>query len=285
MAMTYLTPAAIAVTGATGVVGGHVARLLSEAGITPRLLVRDPARAPKIRGAQVFAAPYADTAAVRESLSGVDTVFMVSAAESADRVDQHRSFIDAAAAAGVQQVVYTSFLAAAPDAVFTLGRDHAATEDYIKAAGIEWTFLRDNFYMDVMPYFVGDDGVLRGPAGQGRCSIVARVDVARAAAAVLRDPAAHRGRTYDITGPEALNLDEIAAAIGAAQGRPVTFHHETVSEAYESRRRWEAPDWQYDAWVSTYTAIASGDLAPISDNVERLTGCAPISFSSYLASR
>jgi len=88
---------------------------------------------------------------------------------------------------------------------------------------------------------------------------VARADIAAVAVTVLGDPAAHQGATYDLTGPEALTLAEAAAVIATARGTGVTFHDETLEEAYESRKRWPAPDWQYDAWVSTYTAIAAGD--------------------------
>ena len=92
---------------------------------------------------------------------------MVSAAESADRLDQHRTFIDAAAEAGVRHIVYTSFLGAAPDATFTLARDHWVTEEHIRASGLAFTFLRDSFYLDFLPALAGEDGVIRGPAGDG----------------------------------------------------------------------------------------------------------------------
>src|SRR5213080_1228271 len=116
----------LAVTGSTGNVGGRVARLLSAAGVPQRLVVRDPGRAPALDGADVTQAGYGDGAAARRALAGVDTLFMVSGAESADRVDQHRTFVDAAASAGVRRIVYLSFYGAAPDATFTLARDHWA---------------------------------------------------------------------------------------------------------------------------------------------------------------
>jgi uncharacterized protein YbjT (DUF2867 family) len=96
----------------------------------------------RLRGLDAAVADYADGAAVRAALTGARTVLMVSAAESADRLAKHRTFVDAAAAAGVQHVVYTSFTDAAPDATFTLARDHAATEQHLRASGMAWTFLR-----------------------------------------------------------------------------------------------------------------------------------------------
>ncbi len=276
------TPPVIAVTGSTGAVGGRVARDLATRGIPQRLLVRDASRAPALEAAEVHVARYSDADAARAALQGVETLFMVSASETADRVEHHRTFVEAAAAAGVRSIVYTSFLAAAPDAVFTLGRDHAATEDIIRASGMSWTFLRDNFYMDMMELFAGDDGVIRGPAGEGRCSLVSRSDVAATAVSVLRDPAAHADTAYDLTGPEALTMAEVAQKISAVRGHPVRFLDETVDEAYASRAAFGAPRWQVDAWVSTYTAIASGDLAGVSGDVERVTGRPAQSFEEFL---
>ncbi|MEU4443665.1 SDR family oxidoreductase [Actinosynnema sp. NPDC050801] len=275
----------IAVTGSTGHLGGRVARRLADAGTTQLLLVRDPARAPRLPGTTVAEAAFADRDAVRRALDGIPTVLMVSASESADRVDQHRAFVDAAASAGVGHLVYTSFVGAAPDATFTLVRDHWATEQHIRASGMAFTFLRDNLYADFLPGMVGDDDVLRGPAGDGRAAVVAQDDIADAATAVLTDPAAHAGRTYDLTGPEALTLHGVAAVLSEATGRRITYHPETVEQAYRSRAGYGAPDWQVDAWVSTYTAIANGELAEVSDAVPALTGHPATSLADLLRGR
>jgi NAD(P)H dehydrogenase (quinone) len=273
----------LAVTGATGHVGGAVAQALAERGIEQRLLVRSPDRAPQLDGTVVRGAAYGDPDAAKKALPGVDTLFMVSAAESADRLDQHFAFVDAAAAAGVRQVVYTSFVNAAPDAIFTLVRHHYATERRIVDSGMAYTFLRDNFYLDLMELFAGEQGVIAGPAGDGRVGMVARADVARSATAVLLDPEAHAGTTYTLTGPESLTLAEAAERLTAARGRPFRFHNETLEEAYASRASYSAPDWQVEAWVTTYTAIAAGQLDVVTDDVERLTGRRPASLAEHLA--
>jgi len=272
----------LAVTGATGVVGGLVAADLAARGIPQRLLVRTPTKAPQLAGSTVHPVEYGDRDAARAALEGVETLFMVSAAESADRLDQHRTFIDAAAEAGVEHVVYTSFVAAAPDAVFTLARDHFATEEHLRASGMRWTFLRDSFYIDFMEALVGEDGAIRGPAGDGRVAVVARVDVARTAATILAAPVEHAGHTYELTGPEALSLTEVAAIITAVRGTQVSFVDETLDEAYASRAGYGAPGWQVDAWVSTYTAIASGDMAAVSRDVEAIAGTPPSSLEAFL---
>ncbi len=259
-----------------------VARELSAAGSAQRLLVRDAGRSPELEGAVPLVFSYADPALASQVLEGVKTLFMVSAAEAGDRLEQHFSFIDSAAAAGVQHVVYTSFYGAAPDATFTLARDHFATEERIRATGMGFTFLRDNFYLDFLPYLAGEDGVIRGPAGDGMVSAVAREDIARAAVTVLQDPALHVGTTYNLTGPEEITLAQAAELLTKGTGRSVVYHPETVAEAYASRARFEAPAWQVDAWVSTYTAMAAGEMTGLSPDVRTLTGRQPLSLAEFL---
>ena len=273
----------IAVTGSTGGLGRFVADNLAKANVPQRLLVRDPSRAPRLPGSIVYPMSYSDSAAAADALEGVEVLLMISASESEDRLDQHRAFVDSAEAAGVKHIVYTSFFGASPTSTFTLGRDHYVTEKYIEATGIPHTFLRDSLYLDFMDALVGDDGVIRGPAGDGRVAAVARQDIARVASVVLRDPGAHRGLTYDLTGREALTLTEVADILSEYRGKRVTFYDENLEEAYASRAKYSAPDWQVDAWVSTYTAIAAGELARLTDDVERVTGLAPMTLREFLA--
>lgn len=273
---------ALGVTGASGRLGGRVARRLAAAGVTQRLLVRDPARAPALAGASVVGATFGDRPAVVEALAGLRTILMVSASESPDRVGQHRGFIDAAVAAGIQHVVYTSFEGAAANCTFTLGRDHHATEQHIRASGLGFTFLRDNLYADFTPALVGSDGVIRGPAANGRVAVVAQDDIADAAVAVLLDPDTHAGMTYSLTGPEALTLYDVADILSRAQGRTVRYEPETLAEAYASRASYHAPDWQVEGWVTSYTAIAAGELATVTDHVSHLSGHPATSLTELL---
>ena len=273
----------IAVTGSTGRLGGRVARGLSQLGVKQCLLVRDAARAPDLPGCHITTAEYGDGAAVQTALSGAHTVFMVSAAETLDRVQQHITFIDAAVAAGAQRIVYVSFFGASPTATFTLARDHWATEEHLRSAGVAYTILRDNIYADFAPYFVGTDGNIRGPAGNGRAAVVAQADIAEVAVAVLTGDGAYDGRTLNLTGPAALTMHEIASVLSDQLGRTVRYVPETIEEAYASRAVYGAPDWQVDAWVSTYTAIAAGELAKISEDIAEVTGHQATSLQQVLA--
>jgi len=273
--------ATLAITGATGGLGGRVARRLADRGVAQRLVVRDPARAPELPGAEVARAAYDDGEAVRRALDGVDTLLLVSASEAVDRVRLHTGAVDAAVAAGVQRIVYVSFLACSPDATFTFARDHWHTEEHVRGSGVPHTILRDSLYLDVFPLFAGGDGVIRGPAGDGRVAAVARDDVADVAVAVLLGDG-HDGRTYDLTGPEAFTLQQAAEALSRASGRTVTYHAETLDEAYASRAGYGAPHWEVTGWVTTYAAIAAGELDLVSDTVATVAGHPPMDLAEFL---
>jgi uncharacterized protein YbjT (DUF2867 family) len=266
--VTVQSQPVLGITGFAGAVGGQVAHRLAH--YAPVLLARDPTRAPDL-GLQVRDCEYADEAAAVAALRGIEVLFMVSAAEAPDRREQQRTFIRAAASAGVRHLAYPSFAGAAADATFTLGRDHHDTEEAIRESGMAFTILRDNFYADVILGFADESSVIRGPAGGGCVAAVARADVADVAAVVLRDPDRHVDATCTPTGPEALTLTEVAARAGAVLGRDLRFENQTIEEAYASRKAYDVEQWQLDAWVSTYTAMPT-DPAPTSPTTSQRCG-------------
>jgi NAD(P)H dehydrogenase (quinone) len=264
----------IAVTGSTGALGGRVAARLAAAGVRQRLVVRDPARAPDLPNVEIAQATYDDVDALRDAFAGTDAVFLVSAAEHPDRVRQHLTAVDAVAAAGVERVVYTSFLRASPDATFTLARHHWATEERLREHDLAYTALRDGMYLDFLAFMAGAEGVIRGPAADGRVAMVARDDIADVAVAVLLGDG-HERATYDITGATLHTMAEYAAELAEVSGREVTFEDETIEQAWQSRASYGAPDWEVEGWITSYTSIASGELAVVSDTVQRLAGHPP----------
>jgi uncharacterized protein YbjT (DUF2867 family) len=272
----------IAVTGATGQVGARVATRLASLGARQRLVVRDRERAPKLDTAEIrIASGYADTESMRSAIEGADTVLLIPARESANRLAEHLSAVDAIVAAGARRVVYLSWINGAPDSVFTLARDHYATEQRIRSTGIAFTFLRMALYTDSIPLLVDADGVIAGPAADGRVAAVHRADVAASAVGALLDER-HVGQTYDLTGPEAFTLTEAAAVLSRITGKAVRFHNETIDEAYASREKYAAPIWEVDAWVTTYSGIAAGELERVSDSVRLLAGHAPMALVEYV---
>jgi NAD(P)H dehydrogenase (quinone) len=303
----------MAVTGATGELGGRVAARLARLGLSQRLIVRDSDRAPHLPGAEIAqASSYSDSAAMVCALKGIEKVFLVSARDRFgiahicakshrpfpfyDRLQEHIAAVDAAMAVGVKHIVYLSMLNAAPDATFILSRDHFSTEEYIRASGVPFTFLRISLYTDNVPQNVSSDDVIRAPAGEGRASWVTRDDIADVAVAVLIG-SGHSERTYNVTGPEALTMAETAEILSTAVKRKIVYQPQTPQEArktrstsrvekYESERRMLTgkglDDYEVEVFVTHFLQIATGELAEVSDAVPNLTGHPAQSLAQYL---
>ena len=275
----------IGITGVTGKLGSYVSDLVDKKGIASIHLARSPERATVYASAEIRKMVYANTPEVVEALKGIDVLLMVSARENPERVEEHTSFLDAAKLAGVQHIVYTSFYGADEKATFTLSRDHAQTEAYIKKLGFTYTFLRDNFYLDFFIDIALENGEIRGPAGRGRVPAVARKDTSRVVAEILLNPKEWENQTLNLTGPEDLSMEEIVALLSKESGKTITYVDESVEEAYESRKKWPAQTWEYDAWVSTYTAIKAGEQAGVSTDVEMVLGRPAMSLIDVLKER
>ena len=269
----------IGVTGSTGELGRRVAERLAARRVPQRLIVRDIARAPQLDGAEVVQAAYEDGESMEDALREVQTLFLVSG-WGKERVQQHYSAIDAAMAAGVERIVYTSFLGAAPMATFTHAREHYLTEQRIRASGRRYTFLRPSFYLDRAPRWFSAEGIIQGPAGNGTIAWVSRDDIADVAVEVLIG-SGHDGASYDITGSRALTLAEAAEEFSRTTGLAASYRTETLEEARASRMRYNPSEWELEAWVSTYVAIATGELSVVSHTVQALTGHAPQAFADY----
>ena len=247
-----------------------------------RNLVRNVEKAEKFGFYNVFKSSYDKSADTVKSLKGIEVLFMVSGSENPNRVQQHKDFIDAAKIAGVSHVIYLSFYNASKNSIFTLGRDHYATEEYIKENGFKYTFLRDNFYADFFVDLCKEYGEIKGPAGNGKVSAVVRSDVSEVAAKILENPGKWENQTLNMTGPEELSMDEIVKAVSEYFGKEIKYIEETVEEAYESRKIWKAEQWEYDSWVSTYTAIAENEQSGISNDIEKVLGRKATSLAEYL---
>ena len=272
----------IAVTGVTGNLGGMVSELCKKNGIEVRNLARNVEKAEKLGFSNVFKSSYDKSEDTVKSLEGIEVLFMVSGSENPNRVQQHKDFIDAAKVAGVSHVIYLSFYNASKNSIFTLGRDHYATEEYIKENGFKYTFLRDNFYADFFVDLCREYGEIKGPAGNGKVSAVVRSDVSEVAAKILENPGKWENQTLNMTGPEELSMTEIVKAVSEYFGKEIKYIEETVEEAYESRKIWKAEQWEYDSWVSTYTAIAENEQSGISNDIEKVLGRKATSLAEYL---
>ena len=272
----------IAVTGVTGNLGGMVSRLCKKNGIEVRNLARNVEKAEKLGFSNVFKSNYDKSGDTVKSLEGIEVLFMVSGSENPNLIQQHKDFIDVAKIAGVSHIIYLSFYNASKNSIFTLGRDHYATEEYIKENGFKYTFLRDNFYVDFFVDLCREYGEIKGPAGNGKVSAVVRSDVSEVVAKILENPGKCENQTLNMTGPEELSMTEIVKTVSEYFGKEIKYIEETVEEAYESRKIWKAEQWEYDSWVSTYTAIAENEQSGISNDIEKVLGRKATSLVEYL---
>jgi NAD(P)H dehydrogenase (quinone) len=262
----------LVVTGATGKVGGSIASLLAGRGVAQTLFVRDAVRAPDLPGADVVVADFRDPDSVRAALRPGDRVFMVSVHEAVEeRIAAHRSFIGAAAAVGVGLLAYLSIVNPSPTAAFHHGRSHYATEQMILESGLPYAFLRMNLFLDDLPLWFDPDGVCRGPGGDGRVSLISRVNTAAVSAGVLVGPG-YEGEALDLTGEESHSLGELAALCSEMLDRPFRYVPGTREAWIASRLAAGVPAWDANIGIGSYEALLGGEFDVTSDVVRRVTG-------------
>ena len=269
----------ILITGASGRVARRAAELLARDGHRLRLMTRDPRRAPKLIGAETVRGDFAEPATLKDAFAGVGAALVVSASgEPGERARLHRNAFQAAARARVGHVVYLSLQGAAPDSKYPFSRDHSLSEQFLFAAGLPCTVLRNAFYLDMFLEKFDAEGVIRGPAQQGRGAFVSREDVARNAAAVMQK---QPGGIYDVTGPEALSIAEVASRLSTLVGRELRYEDESADAARMRLSRVEPLAWRVDLSVGWFEAIAAGELERTNDTILRFTGTAPLTVEGY----
>jgi len=273
----------ILITGASGHVGTRIAELLSKDELPMRLMAHESRKVPLLPHAEYVIADFGDIASLDRAMKGIERAFIVSGhARPGERAKLHRNAFQAAARAGVKHLVYLSFQNASPHSEFPDCRDHHQSEQYLAETGVPYTSLRDNTYMDMLSVMPNDQGIIRGPAGNGRAAFVSREDVAQVAAMVLKDPEKATG-LFNVTGPQAISLAEAAERLSRICGRAIRYQNETVEEA----RKWRsqgAEEWQVDTWIGSYLAIAAGEVEQTSDTVQLLTGREPMNLEAYFNS-
>ena len=221
----------IAVTGATGHLGRLVIdKLKAKTAEAIVALVRSPANARGL-GVAVREADYAKPATLKPALAGVDVLLLISSSEIRERAAQHHNVIEAAKAAEVKRIVYTSLLHADVSPM-SLGVEHRATEVKLKAAGIPHTILRNGWYTENHTASIGGalaGGAVIGSAGNGKFSCATRADYAEAAVTALVGTG-HDGKTYELAGDHAYTLSDFAAEISRQTGRTIPYKNLPVHE-------------------------------------------------------
>ena len=273
----------ILVTGGTGAIGGELLRLLSQAGIPARALARNPAKGQTLPGITWVAGDLSRPETLAPVFAGADTLFLLTHYYE-DMIELQHNAIVAARAAGVTHVVKVSAFAASDHSRAPIGRWQYQVEQELRESGMAWTILRPHHFMQnllaQLDYIVNDRTVYSA-SGDGKIPYVDLHDVAAVAFVALTQPG-HEGKTYVVTGGEALSYRQAAEIIGAAIGEPLRFVDETQDEARARRVREGLPPAVIESAlaISAYQR-AGGKTVTITTTVADLTGRPPRTFAEF----
>jgi NAD(P)H dehydrogenase (quinone) len=268
----------IVVTGATGQLGRHVVEALLERNVPAQEIVATGRSIGKLadfaeRGVQVKAIDYTDPASVAEALKGAAKVLLISGSEVGQRVEQHRTVIEAAKSEGVELLAYTS-IANADSTGMKLAAEHQATETILRESGVPFVLLRNGWYLenytDQLPGTLAQ-GAIAGSAGEGRVSAASRADYAHAAAAVLVADG-QAGKIYELGGDEPFTMAELAAEISAAAGKHISYQDLPAQEYAGMLTGFGVPKAFAEILADSDLGIARGDLLVSTGDLRKLIG-------------
>lgn len=267
----------IAITGATGQLGQHVIENLLKTVPASQIvaIVRNPAKATALsqQGIIVRQADYTDEAALTTALQGVDKLLLISSSEVGQRTPQHRNVINAAKAAHVKFIAYTSLLHANTSPL-GLADEHVATEKMLADSGIAYALLRNGWYTE--NYLASapaalEHGVFIGAAGEGKIASATRTDYAAAAARVISEDG-HAGKIYELAGDEGWTLSQLAAELTKQSGKKVVYQNLSEADFAAALKGFGLPAGLADMLADSDVGAAKGGLFDDSHTLSKLIG-------------
>lgn len=267
----------IAITGATGQLGQHVIESLLKTVPASQIvaIVRNPAKATALsqQGITVRQADYSDEAALTAALQGIDKLLLISSSEVGQRASQHRNVINAAKAAHVKFIAYTSLLHA-DTSPLGLADEHVATEKMLAESGIAYALLRNGWYTE--NYLASapaalEHGVFIGAAGEGKIASATRADYAAAAARVISEDG-HAGKTYELAGDAGWTLSQLAAELAKQSGKKVVYQNLSEADFAAVLKGIGLPAGLADMLADSDTGASKGGLFDDSHTLSKLIG-------------
>ena len=267
----------IAITGATGQLGQHVIESLLKTVPASQIvaIVRNPAKATALsqQGITVRQADYSDEAAFTTALQGIDKLLLISSSEVGQRAPQHRNVINAAKAAHVKFIAYTSLLHA-DTSPLGLADEHVATEQMLAESGIAYALLRNGWYTE--NYLASapaalEHGVFIGAAGEGKIASATRADYAAAAARVISEDG-HAGKTYELAGDAGWTLSQLAAELAKQSGKKVVYQNLSEADFAVALKGVGLPAGLADMLADSDTGASKGGLFDDSHTLSKLIG-------------
>lgn len=267
----------IAITGATGQLGQYVIESLLKTVPASQIvaIVRNPAKATALsqQGITVRQADYSDEAALTTALQGIDKLLLISSSEVGQRAPQHRNVINAAQAAHVKFIAYTSLLHA-DTSPLGLADEHVATEKMLAESGIAYALLRNGWYTE--NYLASapaalEHGVFIGAAGEGTIASATRADYAAAAARVISEDG-HAGKTYELAGDTGWTLSQLAAELAKQSGKKVVYQNLSEADFAAALKGVGLPAGLADMLADSDTGASKGGLFDDSHTLSKLIG-------------
>lgn len=286
----------ILVTGATGQYGAKVIEQLLTKGVeAPRIaaLVRDAAKGQHLQsqGIELRVGDYANVDSLLQAFAGVDTLLLVSSNDRGaveNRTAHHLNVINAAKAARVKHLVYTSFITKPGfenSAIADFLTSHAQTEQAIKDSGLTYTILQNGIYLEMIPIFAGarvaEAGVILFPAQAGKASWVLRAELAEAAAHVLTTEG-HEHKTYVLTTTEATSFQDIAQDLSGSLGRDISYQSPPVEEFQAILRQAGVPEVYIGMFTMWASAVAQGMLEVEDATLATFLGRQPTTTAQFI---
>lgn len=274
----------ILVTGATGKTGGAVAKELTAHNIPVRVLVRDADKAAALKemGAEIAVGDMADEAAVSAALQGIDKAVLIMA-NGEHQLTMEKQFTDCAVAAGVKHLVKLSSMESKPGTTKPIPAMHVASEEHIKASGLNWTMVRPTFFTQNFLSAVRTikaDGKIDLALGNAVVAPTDIRDVAEVIRLVLTDDA-HLNKEYDLTGPEALSLAAAAEKFSKVLGREIRYEPQSVEDFRKVLTQVGLPEWRVNAVCDEFRLLSENASAHTTETIQQILGRPPTSVEQF----
>lgn len=265
----------ILVTGATGTIGSFVCEQLKEVNADFIALVRSEEKARPLneKGIKTVIGDFSDIASLEKALEGIDKVFLLSVT-SPESPKLQGNLVKIAKEKGIKHIVKVSALGASLDSKFGIGRYHAMTEKDIRESGVAYTFLQPHSFMQNLIFDSGtikEQSAIYAPMADGKIGMVDARDIAAVAVKALTEDG-HEGKTYLLTGPEAISYDDIAKAFSKALSREIKYVPVSSEVAHKGMIDSGMPEWLADDLTGLNKVFAAGHASEISPDVEKVTG-------------
>jgi uncharacterized protein YbjT (DUF2867 family) len=274
----------ILITGGTGTSGQPIVQALLDRGERVRALSRDPEKAAKTLGDDIEIArgDFSDPASLEAAMEGVDRAMLI-VASLPDQPAMESAFIDAAKRAGVEHIVKFSAVGADPNSPLRFMRGHGEAEAKLKSSGIAWTMLQPTFFLQNILGLAhaARRGTIHMDAGDGKAPFVDTRDIAAVAAAALTERG-HEGKTYEITGPRAVGMADVAREVSAVTGREVRYENVPPEAAKQALMQAGVPEWNAAGINELNAALRAGKMANVTNVVREVGKKEPTTLDQFV---